>query len=164
MIRRLLNIASIVCVVLCVVLMGMWVRSYCTVQKLNRHASTDRQFEAASIPGRLLFAHEVILCGTSGSLESNARFPEIKPGLGLFGAPSLGRPLESNLGFAGQLSPYVVVMVPFWFLVLVSGSLAMLFQLRWPPHFSLRTLLIATTFLAVVLGMITWLDRAWIEK
>ena len=28
MLRRLLNIASIVCLVLCVALMGMWVRSY----------------------------------------------------------------------------------------------------------------------------------------
>ena len=28
MLRRLLNIASIVCLVLCVVLMGMWVRSF----------------------------------------------------------------------------------------------------------------------------------------
>src|SRR6516165_10487764 len=28
MLRRLLNIASIVCLVLCVVLMGLWVRSY----------------------------------------------------------------------------------------------------------------------------------------
>jgi hypothetical protein len=28
MLRRLLNIASVVCLVLCVALMGMWVRSY----------------------------------------------------------------------------------------------------------------------------------------
>jgi hypothetical protein len=94
--------------------------------------------------------------------KSNARFPEIK--LGLFDAPLFGRPLESNLGFAGQLSPYVVVMLPFWFLVLVSGSLAMLLQLRWPWRFNLRSLFIATTLLAVVLGMIVWLDRAWIGK
>jgi hypothetical protein len=31
-------------------------------------------------------------------------------------------------------------------------------------RFSLRSLLIVTTFLAVVLGMIVWLDRAWIAK
>ena len=130
MLRRLLNIASIVCLVACAALMGMWVRSYCTLQKLNRHVATDRQFEAASIPGRLLFAHEVNVWVTSTSLESNARIPG--GNLGLFGAPSYGRPLESNLGFAGQLSPCVVVMLPYWFLVLVSGSLAILFQLRWP--------------------------------
>jgi hypothetical protein len=31
-------------------------------------------------------------------------------------------------------------------------------------QFTLRDLLIATTFLAVVLGMIAWLDRAWIGQ
>ena len=30
------------------------------------------------------------------------------------------------------------------------------------PTINLRSLFIATTFLAVVLGMIAWLDRAWI--
>jgi hypothetical protein len=46
----------------------------------------------------------------------------------------------------------------------LSGSLAMLFRLRWPLRFTLRSLFIAMTFLAVVLGMIAWLDRAWIGK
>ncbi len=56
------------------------------------------------------------------------------------------------------------VWLPYWFLVLTTGSLAMIFQLRWPLRFTLRSLFIATTFLAVVLGMIAWLDRAWIGK
>jgi hypothetical protein len=49
-------------------------------------------------------------------------------------------------------------------LVLASGSLAMIFHLQWPWRFTLRSLFIATTFFAVVLGMIAWLDRAWIGK
>ena len=40
----------------------------------------------------------------------------------------------------------------------------MAFQIRWPLRFTLRSLFIATTFLAVALGMIAWLDRAWIGK
>jgi hypothetical protein len=56
------------------------------------------------------------------------------------------------------------MIVPDRFLVLTSGSLAMALRLRWPPRFTLRTLFIATTFLAIVLGMIAWLDRAWIGK
>jgi hypothetical protein len=55
-------------------------------------------------------------------------------------------------------------MLPFWILVLATGSLAMLLRLAWPWRFTLRSLFIATTFLGVVLGMIAWLDRAWIEK
>jgi hypothetical protein len=49
-------------------------------------------------------------------------------------------------------------------LVLAGSSLAMVLRFRWPLRFSLRTIFIATTFLAVVLGMIAWLDRAWIGK
>jgi hypothetical protein len=56
------------------------------------------------------------------------------------------------------------LVLPYWFLVLASGSLAMLFYLRWPWRFTLRGLFVATTFFAVALGMIAWLDRAWIEK
>jgi hypothetical protein len=49
-------------------------------------------------------------------------------------------------------------------LVLTSRSLAMAFQLHWPWRFTLHSLFIATTFLAVVLGMIACLDRSWIGK
>src|SRR5262249_53550893 len=56
----------------------------------------------------------------------------------------------------------VIAAVPYWFLVLITGSLAMICRLRWPPQFTLRNLFIATTFLAAVLGMSAWLDRAWI--
>jgi hypothetical protein len=56
------------------------------------------------------------------------------------------------------------VIVPSWLIVLTSGSLAILFQFRWPPLVTLRSLFIVTTFLAIVLGMIAWLDRAWIGK
>jgi hypothetical protein len=59
---------------------------------------------------------------------------------------------------------FLMLILPFWFLVIVSGSLAMFCQLRWPPRFTLRSLFVAMTFLAVVLGMIVWLDRAWIGK
>jgi hypothetical protein len=36
--------------------------------------------------------------------------------------------------------------------------------MRWPRRFTLPSLFIVTTFLSIVLGMIAWLDRAWIGK
>jgi hypothetical protein len=74
-----------------------------------------------------------------------------------------------RLGFMWFLMPggswggYAFVM-PYWFLVLASGSLAMLLRIHWPLRFNLRALFIATTFLAFVLGMMAWLDRGWIGK
>ena len=45
--------------------------------------------------------------------------------------------------------------VPYWPVVLVCSALA---GVPWlPARFSLRTLLVATTLVAVVLGMIVWL-------
>ena len=55
MLRRLLNIASIVCLVLCVALMGMWVRSY-YVRTMHGRFTDAKRFSIATMPGRLLLA------------------------------------------------------------------------------------------------------------
>jgi hypothetical protein len=49
---------------------------------------------------------------------------------------------------------------PYWFFVLFSGTAAVvpwIHEVRW--HFSLRTLLIATTLVAVVLGLAVYANR-----
>ena len=71
----------------------------------------------------------------------------------------------TSLGFSTfNKSSNLIAVVPYWFLVLASGSLAMAFRLWWPWRFTLRSLFIATTFLAVVLGMMVWLEMGWIGK
>jgi hypothetical protein len=47
------------------------------------------------------------------------------------------------------------VLVPHWFPLIVSGLLSAAPWLSW--RYSLRTLLIATTLVAVLLGLIVWL-------
>jgi|tagenome__1003787_1003787.scaffolds.fasta_scaffold19222441_1 hypothetical protein len=49
------------------------------------------------------------------------------------------------------------VRMPYWFATSLSILLATLSWLRW--RFSLRTLLIATTLVAVVLGVVVWSAR-----
>jgi hypothetical protein len=70
------------------------------------------------------------------------------------------RDVGNALGFGvGSFSwKYSAVTLPYWFLALSSGGLALGLQLRWPWRFTLRTVFIATTFLAAVLGMIAWLE------
>ena len=67
-------------------------------------------------------------------------------------------PSPGFLGFYVGLSPGPRdFYAPHWFLVLLSAAFAAvpwIRQLKW--HFSLRTLLIATTLVAVVLGLIVW--------
>jgi hypothetical protein len=160
MLRRLLNIASIVCLVACVALMGTWVRSYYHTLQLHFAVGESLYCSIGWLPGRLEFQESTSWHG--------------KWRTGFMGVPSWALQDDNlelaesskHLGFAlfrgtnGRCQ-----IVPLWFAVLVTGLVAMALQLRRPlRQFSLRALFIATTFLAVVLGMITWLDRAWIGK
>jgi hypothetical protein len=49
------------------------------------------------------------------------------------------------------------VTIPYWCLTLICGIVGAAPWIRWKWHFGLRTLLIATTLVAVVLGLIVWL-------
>ena len=49
----------------------------------------------------------------------------------------------------------ILVRFPIWFLILVASTFAAVPCFHW--RFSLRTLLIATTLVAIVLGLIVWL-------
>lgn len=49
------------------------------------------------------------------------------------------------------------VRIGTWFLVLMSPAISMLPWLRWSNRYSLRTLLVATTLVAIALGFIVWL-------
>ena len=68
--------------------------------------------------------------------------------------------------FLDRMAPtrvVVVASIPLWILV-VTGSLfaaaPWILPLARLRRFSLRTLLIATTLVAVVLGLIVWMTRA----
>jgi hypothetical protein len=159
MLRRLLNIASIACLVLCVALMASWVRSYHTLDQLFGRLTSTRDFEFTSLSGRLIMQELFTVGGDRPKAWRSDRINGVR-------ASPDGQNLWSSIGF--RTNPSVgsqTIQLPYWFLFLATGILAMLFQLRWPPwRFTLRSLFVVTTFLAVVLGMIAWLDRAWIGK
>ena len=161
MLRRRLNFASIACLVLGVALMGMWVRSYRTPDFIRAVVSQTRMLMVNSILGRLdvtyfhMLNPEPLSCKVT-SFDSEECFD--KDGWSLDAN-------ETLCGFVLSLSSEQVrVVAPLWFLVLRSRPVAMALRLRWPWRFTLRSLFIATTFLAIVLGMIAWLDKAWIGK
>jgi hypothetical protein len=167
--RRLLNVASIVCLVLCVALMGMWVRSYHVWDVLHGYYAGNHKIRVESRLGRVFFASQYL-----DSID-RATFNERPKWWTIIHIPITNqdsqewpRPLDwgNSWGFWATSVSWTTpsLTVPYWFLALSTGALAMLFQLRWPWRFSLRTMLIATTIVAVVLGMIAWLDRAWIGK
>jgi hypothetical protein len=171
MFRRLLNAASIVCLVVCVALMGMWVRSYNGYDEVRGHFGTTFSFSLASTSGRLIF-HRLRIAPSNWPwrLLSDERIVDAPRGQGF------GR----TLGFVAQFNwntNTTNIELPYWLLVFVSGFLAAVFRVRWtlgfvrwalrfrfPWQFTLRSLFVATTIVAVVLVMILWLNRAWNGK
>ena len=59
----------------------------------------------------------------------------------------------------GRIAGYLSgsIGVPFWFAIGITANISAAPLLRW--RFSLRTLLIATTLVAVGLGVVVWLSR-----
>jgi hypothetical protein len=160
--RRLLNIASIVCLVGCVALMGMWVRSCWQWDQLHGRFPNEEGFNVGTLPGRLVFHSVTDTPPANWSWGLFTQVVQEKPQM--FGGLE-HRYCARHLGFAAyRLQIGTALILPFWYLVLTSGLLAMAFQLRWPPQFNLRNMFVLTTFLAVMLGMIAWLDRARIGK
>ena len=161
MFRRLLNIASIVCLVACVALVGMWVRSYWYLDAVAYKHPPRLAVWLVSCNGQLRCEIERLPDNVS-ILDNGAdkyyvfdRPAELDPqrgnGSGILGFRMLG----------GPLAP--VPVIPHWCAITVFGALGIVLG-RGQFHFSLRTLLITTTIVAVVLGMMAWLDRAWIGK
>jgi hypothetical protein len=155
--RRLLNIASIVCLVLCVALMGMWVRSYSWLDDITLIPLGAYSVGVGSAMGRIAIG-----------AEPKANFFQFRhtPVADFGNLLAIIDQRFSNIagfGIANDVSKFSI-MVPYWFAILVVGILGYLPRSRVKYRFGLRTLFIATTFLAIVLGMIAWLDRAWIGK
>ena len=156
MLRRPLNVASIVRLVACVALMGMWVRSY-WVSDTVLVASPSKVFLLGSGLGYVGCdrMNGLPLAIVSRSWKTVSYLPDERK----------ESYLPSFVKFNFAITPEGAdIRVPYWCPVLLTGSVAAIPWIKRRCRFTLRSLFIAMTFLAVVLGMIAWLDRAWIGK
>lgn len=136
--------------VVTVLLIVLWVRSYGNWFAAYK-ASNGHTLLVGSSDGDLRFSRQ------PGLLTQRPRWFRLDDG-----EPSLDRPPASywGSGFFWRSSPNLFLRLPHWIAVLVAGIASALpwgGQLRW--RFSLRTLLIATTLVAVALGLIVWASR-----
>jgi hypothetical protein len=137
---RKLRIAwSIVGGIACVLLIALWVRSYTRSptrgagDRLSHYDSQHRLLRVWSLQGEILFS---IAERRSGRWTMHV-------------------PQDSVLGFgAGSNDSSSSIVIPHWFAVSAAGIFA---AAPWLPlRFSLRTLLIATTLVAAILGAIVY--------
>ena len=150
--RKLRITWSAFCGISCVLLCALWVRSYWWTDLLNLGGRSV----VASENGRI----KTIIVNFAPSFD--AQFivtSDQKVGL--------TEPRYYFLGFgytpALPVAPpphWPEVVLPHWFLVLLSGVFGLAPWIHKPNwRFSLRTLLLATTLVAVVLGLIVWSTR-----
>jgi hypothetical protein len=140
--RKLRISWSVACVIACVLLIVLWVRSYWWADFCEKSFSTY-WFKMESFCGQSVFKY--------GHIENEPWRLRSYPTDEMVSQDFLrerGIP-KFELGRG-------VLLVPYWSL---SGLAAFLAAFPWLPfkRFSLRTLLIATTLVALVLGLIVWL-------
>jgi hypothetical protein len=163
--RRLLNIASIVCFVMCVALMGMWVRSY--YYWSNWEIKTNSGLLQLGLDRGLI--SYTGLHPIASQADVIALLKDIPQGITFVTAPvdptTDAAFRATSRGFAFYRQTWGIdAYAPIWSLILVFAGISSLPLLPYARRFTLRSLFIAMTFLAMVLGMIAWLDPSWIGK
>jgi hypothetical protein len=149
--RKLRIAFSAACGVLCLLLIALWLRSYRWNDQFSIHLSDSRVIGPNSFSGRLSF-------GICTSPDAKFMWPA-----GLNSEPIINQPPVPNFSFGRMTGtpPRTVdfVWVPYWFLLLLATAVGVSPWIRWSQRFSLRTLLIATTVVAVVLGTVVYAAR-----
>jgi hypothetical protein len=146
MLRYLRIAATVLSFTACVLLIALWVRSYYYLDDLSEPISRTRGIQITSVAGQARFA----------VIKLNPAVPHLQN----WGLESCDSKLgyaqseieDTSWGFVGGEIDFWTIWAPHWFLVLLGVLFA---AVPWiSRRFSLRTLLIATTLIALVLGLI----------
>lgn len=141
MLRYLRITAAVTSLVACMLLIGLWVRSYWHKTTIIS-SSQISAWVVGSWEGRL-----TIIVVNDPLMESGWVFTDAKV------QPRTKARIFRKFEWFAHPDEF---MVPCWFPVLLTGALAVTLGIRRPVHFSLRTLLIAMTIIAIWLGLISW--------
>ena len=159
LIRGLRFAVRAVCGILCLLLIVLWVHSYWYRDlAFGRHPVWGLTY-VVSRQGKISwYARISDPPRDSARWEVSSTLPEHAGTTGNDGVMPEGDFARSFM-FVNLPSARAVVL-PYWFLVAITLSLAAAPWIRWSKRFSLRTLLIATTLIAVLLATAAYL-RLW---
>jgi hypothetical protein len=141
--RRLRIAWSVGCGIACSLLIVLWVRSYWRQDSFSYRASTFDLTIAARQ-------------GETGFMWTKTDFPIPSA---LLGISARSKPIDGLINhrrFIWQKNSGLI-WAPIWALALFVGLLSAAPWIR--QRFTLRTLLVATALIAVVLGLIVWLNH-----
>ncbi len=130
-------------------LIALWVRSYWRIDSLYFQLEQTPTIGFLAIQGKLLIGSET--SGTAGT--------QFKVGSVLLDAWMVNTfPVKGNrIGFGKKsFRSGTLYLMPMYVFVVSFSICAISPWIGWSKRFSLRTLLIVTTLVAVVLGLIVW--------
>ena len=155
---RKLRIAwSVGCGIACVLLIVLWVRSYWWVDSVSKRVSATTWITGWSLEGGILWMlesnpNDSRPAGWNIDKARIEEFNNMMDGNPYYQPHPFGSPLLRRFAFDSKKGE-----IPYWFSASLVASLAALPWLR--KRYSMRTLLIATTLVAVVLGLIVYATR-----
>jgi len=140
--------ASLVCLTACGLLIALWVRSYHVEDRVSGYHTRIGGFRLYSSRGWLV-------CSRNNAANARQSYPRA---IELGSASFWLEPGDDRLRFQVprqffQLAGFASASIPHWLPALASGILAVLFAASRRFQFRLRTLIIATTLVAIVLGL-----------
>jgi hypothetical protein len=149
---RNLRIAwSVFWVLACVLLIVLWVRSYRWNDQLSIPLSDTRVVGPNSFSGRVSF-------GVCTAPEAKFMWPS-----GLKSEPITDNTPIPNFTYGRIIGiptrTVDFVQVPYWFVSLLAAAVGAAPWISLSRRFTLRTLLISTTLVAVLLGLVVWTVR-----
>jgi hypothetical protein len=142
MLKYLRIAVTALCLTACVLLVALWVRSYWWVDAVY----IAQTYSAASMRGQLYFQPTTRYSGARRQSSDH----------------QLGAVYTISFRIGGQDDDVRIdgrADFPVWMLTLFVTALTAVPWFPWSKRFSLRTLLIATTLVAVVLGLVMWVSR-----
>jgi hypothetical protein len=165
---RKLRIAwSVVCGIACVLLIVLWIRSYTWEDRIQENWLRVRWSQTSFLSKQGTVRISVLGPSLGGAIPSTWEktridSPPYRPPdrFGWTWIIEPAKPEFTVLGFGwGYEILGTFVDVPYSFLIVLSATLSAVPWIGWSNRFTTRTLLIATTLVAVVLGLVVWLAR-----
>jgi hypothetical protein len=140
---------------LCLLLIALWVRSQAGMDELYVGFRAYQQIRIHTRPDGL----RIHIDELRKPVFRAWRWRYIAPYEQRFRSPVFPWEYDEQVaGFADEYSRgHLALAIPYWFLTLTCAVAAVLLAPKTRWRFSLRTLLIATTLVAVALGVIAWL-------
>ncbi len=156
--RKLRIIWTVFYGIACVLLTALWVRSYSWADGATVPLGTQKTFSVCSTAGRLFvetYPNNPIII-SKGSTVATISYPT-----GWSKCTIAEPPGASSDQFfdCNNVNGHLEVMFPHWLALLLGATLVGLSAIPRPYRFSLRTLLLATTLAAVVLGLAVYAAR-----